>query len=198
MAASSLAPTTGLTITGNGTASVSVSGLLSALKTALPTLVYTPKTGYSGADTFSLTILDTTDQAKGVAALTAIKVNPLPAVKAPTSVSVNENGSLSFSGVNAISVVDTAGAGNNAGALTLAVFHGSLKFGTTTVLTDHGQRNGIRQRQRPAVRVEDGGLLPTLCLHAKDLERLQQREDTFSLTILDATDQAKSVAALTA
>ena len=188
-----LGTTTGLTITGNGTASVSVSGLLSALKTALPSLVYTPKTGYSGADTFSLTILDSTDQAKGVAALTAIKVNPLPAVKA-SSLSQREREwlRLSFreSMQSAWSIPRAQAAMPE--TLTLAVLHGSLKFGTTTGLTITG--NGTASVSVSGLLSALKTALPTLVYTPKTG---YSGADTFSLTILDTTDQAKGVAAQT-
>ena len=178
-------------MTGNNSGSVTLSGSLAAMNTVLAALKYTPTSTFSGADTLKLSDKDTTDNLTG-AVQTAITVNPLPAVKASTSVSLNENGSLTFSGVNAISLVDTAGAGNNAETLTLAVLHGSLKLGNNGT-DNHGQRNGIGQRQRPAVRVEDGAA--NACLHA---ETGYSGGCVQSDNPRRATDQAKGAAALTA
>src|SRR6202040_1580755 len=100
--------------------------------------VYTPTASYSGSDTLSLTVLDTTDQAQGSPAQVAITVNPLPALHAPSVVSLNQNGTFTFSGANALSVTDTAGAGNDNVTLTLSVGHGTLSLGTTTGLTVSG------------------------------------------------------------
>lgn len=60
---------TGLTSTGNGTASVTLSGPLATLNSDLATLVYTPTAGYSGGDTLSLSDKDTTDGLSGLASV---------------------------------------------------------------------------------------------------------------------------------
>jgi hypothetical protein len=129
-----LGTTTNVTTTGNGTRSLSVSGPLSALNTALASLVYAPTSGFNGSDVLKLTVLDTTDQAQGSPAQVALTVNPLPpTITAPTTASVNENASsFAFTGGNAISVADLSG---TAEQLTLTVSHGTLSLGITTGLT---------------------------------------------------------------
>ena len=79
--------TTGLTVTGNGTAVVSLTGPLSALNPDLASLTYMPTTGYNGRDTLSLTDTDTADGLVGTGNV-AITVNPLPpTISAPASLS---------------------------------------------------------------------------------------------------------------
>ncbi len=127
-----LTNTTGLTVSGAGTKTLTLTGSLTNLNNDLPTLVYTPTTGYLGADTLSLSVKDTTDQLINSASV-SITVNPVaPTFKAPASVTVNENGSLTFSGGNAISVVDPSG---TAEQLVLSVTNGTLTLGTMTGLT---------------------------------------------------------------
>jgi hypothetical protein len=131
--------TTGLTINGNGSGSVSVSGPLASLNTDLATLVYAPTSGFNGSDRLNLAILDTADQAQGSPAKVAIVINPLsatPSITAPATASVVENTFLVFSSANknAITVTD-ASAGSNLEQLTLSVTHGTIKLGSTTGLT---------------------------------------------------------------
>jgi PhoPQ-activated pathogenicity-related protein len=128
--------TTGLTITGNGTASVSASGPLASLNADLASLVYAPTVGFNGSDTLSLTILDVTDQAQGNPASVAITVVPPLAVMAPPTASVNENASLMFSSTNgnAITVRDIT-AGSLVEQVTLVATHGTIKLGSTHGLT---------------------------------------------------------------
>jgi len=131
----SLGTTTGLTVTGNGSASLVLSGTLASLNSDLATLSYAPTSGYNGPDTLSLSDKDTTDSLTGSARV-SITVNPLaPLITAPASVSVNENASLAFTAGNAISVTDPNG---TAEQFTLTVSHGTLSLGTTTGLTVTG------------------------------------------------------------
>jgi hypothetical protein len=133
-----------LTVSGAGTVAspMVVSGILSALNAELSTLVYTPTSGYSGSDTLSVSILDVTDEAQGAAAQLNITVNPVLELMAPNSVSVNEDGSLTFlsSNGNTISVGDF-GAGSSPDSLTLSVSHGTLTLGSTTGLTYTSGKN---------------------------------------------------------
>ena len=130
-----LGTTTGLTVTGNGTALMSLTGSLSSLDSDLASLTYTPTAGYSGRDTLSLSDKDTGDSLTATASV-PITISPLaPSITAPSSVSVNEDGSLTFSGGNAITVSDPSGASEQ---LTLTVDRGTLSLGTTTGLTVTG------------------------------------------------------------
>ena len=79
MASSTVGPSTGLTISGNGTASVTLTGGLTALNSDLASLVYTPTSGFNGTDwRRTLTDTDTADgQMTGMVSVT-ITVNPKP------------------------------------------------------------------------------------------------------------------------
>jgi hypothetical protein len=53
-----LATTSGLSVTGNGTASVDLTGTLANCNTALNGLTYTPTSGYFGSDSLAITSND--------------------------------------------------------------------------------------------------------------------------------------------
>jgi hypothetical protein len=136
---------TGLTISGAGTVAspLMLSGDLSDLKADLPTLVYTPNSGYSGADTLSLSILDTSDEAQGTPETVPITVIAIPIITAPTTASVNENTSLVFSSANGNTIdVSDSQAGTSSEQLTLSVTHGKLTLATTKGLTFSSGSNG--------------------------------------------------------
>ena len=127
-----LTATTGLTVTGIGTATVTLTGSLDDLNTDLASLSYTPLVGYNGPDLLSITDTDTTDNLTGIASV-SITVKPLPpSISAPQAVSVNENGTFAFNAGNAISVSDPS---QTAEQLTLTVGQGVLNIGTATGLT---------------------------------------------------------------
>ena len=131
--------TTGLTVSGNGTSLLTLTGSLSSLNTDLATLHFTPTTGYTGADTLSLS---DEDQAAGLTGSlnVSIAVNPLaPTIAAPSSVGLNENAAFAFTGANAISVADPSG---TAESLSLSILHGKLTVATTTGLTVTGNGTG--------------------------------------------------------
>jgi len=131
-----------LVISGNGSASVTVSGPLATLNTALATLVYTPTPGYSGGDTLSLSDKDTTDALSGAASV-PITVEGAPTVSTPTTVTVTENGSLTFSSANnnQLKVADLFADGAF-DALTVSVSHGIVTLGSTSGVTITGGANG--------------------------------------------------------
>jgi uncharacterized repeat protein (TIGR03803 family) len=90
-----LGTTTGLTVTGNGTASMSLSGSLASLNADLASLTYKPKTGFYGGDALSLTDTDTADGFSGSATV-AIGVDRAPAITSPNhaTFTVGTNGSF--------------------------------------------------------------------------------------------------------
>jgi hypothetical protein len=140
-----LASTSGLTFTGsNGTASFTVSGTVSNLDAALNGLVYTPTSGYTGADSLSVSITDPGDSlsASASVALTISAPSP-PTITAPANGSLSENGSLVFSSSkgNSITVADSS-AGGSADSLTLSVTHGTLTLATVSGLTFTTGSNG--------------------------------------------------------
>jgi hypothetical protein len=135
----SLGTTTGLTVNGNGTATVTLTGLISDLNTDLTSLIYTPTANYIGPDTLSLSDVDTADSLTGTNSV-SITVRALaPSLIAPTTVTVIENSSVAFTSGNLIAVSDVSG---TAEQLTLTVSHGTLSLGTTTGLTVSGNGSG--------------------------------------------------------
>jgi subtilase family serine protease len=135
-----LGSTPGLTFKSgkNGTASFSFAATLANLNKALNGLTYTPTTGYSGPDTLSISISDSGDGQSGSNSV-ALTVNPAtaPAITAPGSASLSENGSQVFSTTNgnAISFTDANAGTIKTESLTLSVSHGTLKLDTTYGLT---------------------------------------------------------------
>ena len=91
----SLTATAGVTITGNGTSMVVITGQIGTVNSAVGSLVYTPTPGYTGADV--LTVIEE-DQADNelASATVAITVNAPPSIAAPAAVSLGENGSYTF------------------------------------------------------------------------------------------------------
>ena len=86
-----------------------------------------------------MTIVDTSDQEVGVGQQIQINVNP-PQLSSPSSVTLKENTSLTFSGGNVIDATDTAGNGNDNELLSLSVGNGALKPGDA----DRSERFGHR------------------------------------------------------
>jgi len=141
----SLGTSTGLTVTGNGSASLVLSGTLSSLNSDLASLSYTPTSGYNGPDTLSLSDKDTSDSLT-VTASVSITVNAVSqpiTITAPATASVNENTSLVFSSSNGdtISVAD-ANAGSKVEQLTLVATHGTLTLASTKGLNVTSGSNG--------------------------------------------------------
>ncbi len=158
--------------------------------------VYAPAAGTvltAGTQTLSVTSspTDTTDYSTATLSV-QLTVDPLPALKVPASVSVNENGSLTFSGGNAISVTDTAGSGNDNESLTLSTSHGTLSLGTQTGLTVSGTGT-------TASPLTLSGALSALNADLPSLVYMPTSgysgSDNLSLSILDTTDQAQGAPA---
>ena len=140
-----LASTTGLTFTtgGNGTAAFTVTGTLSSLNAALNGLTYQPTAGYSGSDTLGISLSDPGDSLSDSDSIgLTVTAASAPAITAPTSGSLNENSSLTFSSTNgnAISVADSSAGSTD--SLTLAVTHGTLTLASTSGLTITAGANG--------------------------------------------------------
>ncbi|MES2337070.1 MAG: VCBS domain-containing protein [Pseudomonadota bacterium] len=111
-----LAPVAGLSITANGSASVSVSGTQSAINSALAAangLTYTPTANYNGADTLTVTANDGGANGIGIGsyAITINAVNDAPTL-------------ISTAPVVATSVAEDVTSANNAGQ-TVSVMFGS-------------------------------------------------------------------------
>ncbi|HEV8069000.1 MAG TPA: hypothetical protein VGP76_14785 [Planctomycetaceae bacterium] len=135
-----LGTTNGITFTAgsNNSASMAVSGTLANLNAAINGLVYLPTSGYTGADSLQLSLVDNGDSLSGSATV-PITVNGPPIITAPATASVNVNSSLTFSG--SISLTDASASGTS-DSLTIAVAHGALTLATSTGLTFTAGSNG--------------------------------------------------------
>ncbi|HET6325081.1 MAG TPA: S53 family peptidase [Planctomycetaceae bacterium] len=131
-----LASTNGLSVTSgaNGSASMTVAGTLSSLNAALSGMIYAPNSGFSGADSLSLSLNDPGDSLSASHSV-AISVKPAPTITAPASAHVNQNTTQAFSAAKGdpITVADAA-AGGSAVQLTLTAAHGKVKFSTMSGL----------------------------------------------------------------
>ncbi|MFO1318467.1 MAG: Ig-like domain-containing protein [Burkholderiales bacterium] len=144
-----LGTATGLTsVTGNGTATVTLRGTRDAVNTALSGLTFAPLTSeYNGnvAARIRVVVNDNANHGTSVggapagvgAALTATRdifvpvssINEAPSVAGPSGVSVNEDGSVPFSGANAITLSDPDAF---SGRLRMTVDLGTGALGTFT------------------------------------------------------------------
>jgi hypothetical protein len=147
-----LGGTSGLTFTAgsNGSASMTFSGTLADLNTALAGLAYQPTANFNGGDTLTITTNDQGNTGAGGAlsdtdtvAITVGAVNDAPLNSVPTAQSTNEDTTLVFSTANGnpISLGDVD-AGSGELAVTLSVAHGTLTLGGTSGLTFTAGSNG--------------------------------------------------------
>jgi hypothetical protein len=116
---------------------------LSSLNAALNGLTYQPTAGYSGSDTLGISLSDPGDSLSDSDSIgLTVTAASAPAITAPTSGSLNENSSLTFSSTNgnAISVADSSAGSTD--SLTLAVTHGTLTLASTSGLTITAGANG--------------------------------------------------------
>jgi hypothetical protein len=123
--------TAGLSVEGNGSSSIVMTGPLDSLTNALNGVVYAPPTGYYGPDTIAYSMFNPDDN-RFATAVTLVTVVGSPLVTAPPTPAVNENGSNIF--IGPISLTDDA-AGNPSESVTLTVSHGILTFASTTGLS---------------------------------------------------------------
>jgi hypothetical protein len=132
----SLASTSGLSFVSgaNASSSMTISGTLASLNSAINGLVYSPASGFSGADSLSFSISDPGDGLSATHSV-AISVKQPPTFGGPASASVNQKATLTFSAAkgNAITVADSA-AGTSLMQLTLTVVEGKAKFSTMSGL----------------------------------------------------------------
>ncbi|HEV3301994.1 MAG TPA: hypothetical protein VG055_20230, partial [Planctomycetaceae bacterium] len=129
-----LASTTGLSFnTGlNGSASFTVTGTAANLNAALSGMVYTPTRNFSGLDSLAMQVSDP----NGRSALTnvALRVNVIaPTLTAPTTGTVPQNGTLTFS-KRAIKIADV-NASTDIEQVVLTATHGNLRLGSTIGIT---------------------------------------------------------------
>ena len=133
-----LGSTSGLSsYSGNGSDSVSLTGTVAELNTALSGLTYTPTSGFTGSDSLVVKITDPGNSLSATSTVTlTVNAPTAPTITAPASASLTENSSVTFSGSSAISVAD-ASAGSNADTVTLTVSDGTLTLGSTSGLSSY-------------------------------------------------------------
>jgi hypothetical protein len=102
-----LATTTGLSVTGNNSGTVTLSGAIADINTALNGVTFTPNANISGNVTLAITANDGVLSASRNVAIAVTPVNDAPAIS-PTAPSVAEGGSVAFTTANfGIADVDT-------------------------------------------------------------------------------------------
>jgi hypothetical protein len=135
-----LASTTGLTLTAgaNDSSFMTVIGTIANLNAALNGLSYTPTSGYSGSDSLSVSLFDSSDALSATPASVRITVNALtpPSVAAPSTATVSLNSYVTFSSGagNPITLTDPD-AGSGTDQLTLTATDGTLLLASTSGLT---------------------------------------------------------------
>ncbi|MBW4659644.1 MAG: tandem-95 repeat protein [Drouetiella hepatica Uher 2000/2452] len=105
-----LASTTGLTVTGNNSSSITLSGAIANVNAALNGMTYTPNLDYANSETLVLTTNDGTTTVSKNVAIAVTPVNDVP-IMVPTAASMAEGGTGSFAAVNfGLSDVDNVAA----------------------------------------------------------------------------------------
>jgi hypothetical protein len=139
-----LASLSGLSVVSgsNGSSSVTVSGTLANLNADLNGLVYTPASGFSGADSLSISVSDPGDSLSASHTV-ALSIQAPPWFGGPAFAWTNENTTLTLSAAkgNALSIADSA-AGYTGLELTLTAANGKVKFSTMSGLTVVSGANG--------------------------------------------------------
>jgi Bacterial Ig domain len=142
----SFSATTGLTVTGNGTASVTLTGAIYDVDSALgdpgfpqpPGLfTYTPAANYTGPDTLNMSVTDTISNLTGTGSVSITVTALAPSFSLlSTHATIPENSDLP-PGVTApsYSLGDTGGTAEN---MTVSVSHGTIVFTSTAGLTATG------------------------------------------------------------
>jgi len=141
-----LASTSGLTVSGNGTASVSATGTLADLNAALNGLTYAPNANYNGSDSLAITANDNGNTGAGgpltdaeTVAITVNAVNDAPVNSVPGTQTVAEDTNLVFSTANGNAITTSdIDAGGNAIQVTLNATNGTLATGSTLNVTVTG------------------------------------------------------------
>jgi hypothetical protein len=132
----------GVTVTGDDSATLTLSGSAAAVNILLAGLTYTPAAEYEGSDTLHLSVTSSdgpNTYPTTATASTAITVNPVaepPAASAPTTLTLNENAiGAALAGV---SVGPLAEDNDDTVSATLAVSHGTLHVGSLSGVTVTG------------------------------------------------------------
>ena len=124
--------TAGTGVTGNGTATVTITGTAAEINTALAGLSYTGNLDFNGSDTLTVTTGDGTAQDIDTIAITVNPVADAPVNTVPGAQTVNEDTPLPIAGV---SVADADG---GTPTTTLTVTSGTLNVTAGTGVTGNG------------------------------------------------------------
>ena len=124
--------TAGPGVTGNGTASVTITGTAAQINTALAGLAYTGNLNFNGADTLTVATSDGTAADIDTIAITVNAVNDAPINTVPAAQTVAEDTILPIAGV---SVADSD---SSALTTTLSVAHGILNVTAGPGVTGNG------------------------------------------------------------
>jgi hypothetical protein len=143
-----LIPTAGVTINNNDTLTVTATGAITDLNTALNGLTYTPNLNYNGTDTLTFTTNDNgatgpggAKQDQDTVTINITAVNDAPVITRPATASASEDTTFTFNGGNVISVADLDGASGSE-TVTLGASHGVLNLASLVGLTVSGNGTG--------------------------------------------------------
>jgi hypothetical protein len=132
-----LGSTTGVTVTGNSSSSLTVSGTVANLNAAVNGLAYTPSANFVGSDSLKISLTDSGDSLAGSTSVSLSVTSPSqpPTVADPGTATVSEDSTLTFSTSkgDAIDVSDPD-ATSTSDSLTLTSTHGTLRLATTSGL----------------------------------------------------------------
>ena len=124
--------TAGAGVTGNGTASVTITGTAAQINTALAGLAYTGNLNFNGADTLTVVTSDGTATDTDTIAITVNAVNDAPINTVPAAQTVAEDTILPIAGVS-VADIDSS-----ALTTTLSVAHGILNVTAGAGVTGNG------------------------------------------------------------
>ena len=124
--------TAGAGVTGNGTASVTITGTAAQINTALAGLAYTGNLNFNGADTLTVATNDGTAADIDTIAITVNAVNDAPVNTVPAAQTVAEDTILPIAGVS-VADIDSS-----ALTTTLSVAHGILNVTAGAGVTGNG------------------------------------------------------------
>ena len=124
--------TAGAGVTGNGTASVTITGTAAQINTALAGLAYTGNLNFNGADTLTVATSDGTATDTDTIAITVNAVNDAPVNTVPAAQTVAEDTILPIAGVS-VADIDSS-----ALTTTLSVAHGILNVTAGAGVTGNG------------------------------------------------------------
>jgi hypothetical protein len=145
----SFSATTNLTVTGNGTASVALTGHSYDISADLGDpgyplppgrFTYTPIANYTGPDTLNLSITNTISNLTGTASVSITIVDL--AVNAPATAITPQNTAVTFSSANGNRITLTDTSSSSSDSVSVSASNGTVTLGSTTGLTFTSGTNG--------------------------------------------------------